>query len=270
MPAGWNRCLSPLCWQTAWSRGRGCLLHSPAWSPHTPCTGEKDPNHRWASPQNSQFDFQPPSIISESVPIKVWHSLIMLVPLLSPPQVWEQLKGSLRCYPDVHLHLETQHVVFLQRVQPDLRTAHAHKHKHVWTGSVPLLLHPRHRRYRPRYSTHFWPWIFRAYISTGLCNKDGRMSANKLVATIPGFFSAAPRYRVSERTRINKRTDSSCVCLPRHIRNDHQTQHLHCFSLKLIPSWFWHPLASARRHCCSSGTSGKQMAASAAISSKPL
>lgn len=40
-PAGWNHCLSPLCWQMAWSRDTGCLPHSPAWLPHTPYIRKK-------------------------------------------------------------------------------------------------------------------------------------------------------------------------------------------------------------------------------------
>ena len=57
----------------------------------------------------------------------ICYWLIVPVPLLSPPQVWQEVERLLRRYTDVHLHFETQHVVFLQRVQPDLRMEHINR-----------------------------------------------------------------------------------------------------------------------------------------------
>lgn len=195
----------------------------------------------------------------------------MLVPLLSPPQVWQQLKGLLCCYTDMHLHLETQHVVFLQCVQPDLRMEHTHKHTRVWTWSLPLLLCPRYcqqahifNRMTPD-STHSgmdFPCLVprSSKITPGGWQRCRNSKQRFLTYSV--LLHGSPPYGLW--THQNKQwNDNSCVCLTCHIRDDHQTQHLHCFSQKLIPSWFWHPLASALRHYCSSGTSGKQMAASA-------
>lgn len=45
----------------------------------------------------------------------------MEVPLLPPPQVRQEVEGLLGRDADIHFHLETQHVVFLQCVQSDLK-----------------------------------------------------------------------------------------------------------------------------------------------------
>lgn len=46
----------------------------------------------------------------------------MPVPFFSPPQVRQQVERLLSWDADIHLHLHTKHVVFLQCVQPDLST----------------------------------------------------------------------------------------------------------------------------------------------------
>lgn len=49
------------------------------------------------------------------------YRLIVAVPLLPLRQVWQEAEGLLSRDADIHLHLKTQHVVFLQCVQPDLK-----------------------------------------------------------------------------------------------------------------------------------------------------
>lgn len=194
----------------------------------------------------------------------------MLVPLLSPPQVWQQLKGLLCCYADMHLHLETQHVVFLQCVQPDLRKVHTHKHKCGLKGCIPLLLYRSCCQKVPFLnrttddSTPIGYGFQRAKITPGSTGSTLSMSVVQKQAWRKHltFSFGVLQYEVSGCTKINSGMKQVCL-LNIPYPGDHQTQHLHCFSQKLIPSWFWHPLASVLRHYCSSGTSGKQMAASA-------